>query len=209
MSGAGPLALGTQLLNAFMGKQSADSAGSKGMASAGSGMNYEDVINTVLGGDGGGIVGALMSSPVAETVKNALGLSKGQASTNLLDYSDTTRGTVSPLAMSAMAAEDRVAQEKYGSQPSSSVIPGMEGLESYLAAEKNLMETMVGLLESIKENTSGKAAKTQVVGPRGRGLPPQSSMGMRRISLDQNAGQWDVTFGDFSPSSVTTDGRRT
>lgn len=155
-----------------------------------------------------GLKGPTQSEQLQGAYANRAQTGNGDVSTNLLDYSDDTRGTASPLMTDGGTIENRVAQERYGSMPTGGHIPGMESIEGYLATEQNLMKVMVDLLTSIKTNTDSRT-RSQVIGPRSRGLPPNSSMAMRRISLEQNAGQWDVTFGDFSPSSVTTEGRRT
>jgi len=129
---------------------------------------------------------------------------KGQTSTNLMDYSDSIKGTVSPTMIGMMDAESRVAQEKYGSNPSGSTIPGMDGIEAYLAQEQNMMKVMIDYLAKIETNTSKVASSgSNVIGPVSNGLPTEGGKKMRRISQEQISGEWDLTFGDYSPTATT------
>lgn len=202
----GANAIYEKLNSAYSDKSEKEKSEKSSFADLGSSMYYSDVIGNIAA-PAGTIVEALMQTPVGKAINTVLS-NKGQASTNLLDYSDETKGTASPSSVTMVDMEGRVAQEKYTSTTSNGAIPGMENIEEYLATEQNLFKSMIEILEAIKHNTAG-ASKTQVVGPRSKGLPISNGMGMRRIAMDQNAGQWDLTFGDFSPSSVTTEGRRT
>ena len=128
---------------------------------------------------------------------------KGQTSTNLLDYSDTTKGTVSAAMLGMTDPESRVSQEKYGSMPEGS-IAGMSGIEDYLAQEQNLMKVMIEYLAKIETNTSPtKTIGKSVIGSDTKGLPQPEGLKMRRIAQEQGSGEWDLTFGDYSPSATT------
>ena len=129
----------------------------------------------------------------------------GTASTNLIDYSDDIRGEVSPALLNMRDYEDRVAQEKYGSMPSGGMIQGMDTVEDYLAEENTMTKTMIRVLESIErallmtQNSPTDAS----IGDSYAGLPPESGMKMRRVAQEQSSGEWDLSFGDHAPSSVT------
>ncbi len=191
-----------KLSSAFVSKSQSDKSDNS-IADAGKAMYYDDAITAITTSSViGGMVDAIMQTPVGQAVGGIIRDSRGLASTNLMDYSDSMRGSVSPMSAAMIDSEGRVAQEKYGSMPSSGVIPGMDGIESYLAEENNMTKMVIELLEAIKYNTSGKSQNT-VVGPRSNGVPANGGMKMRRVSQEQSAGEWDITFGDYSPSSNT------
>lgn len=194
-----PAAVFEKLKQSYITKANKDKS-EKPVADAGKAMYYEDSMATIMPASSN-IVDALMSSPAAQAIDTILG-KKGETSTNLMDYSDATKGTVSPQLLSMMDAEHRVAQEKYGSMPSGYSIPGMDGIESYLAQEQNILKVMVEYLAKIESNTSARKT-TQVIGSRTDGLPPEGGLRMRRISTEQSSGEWDNSFGDYSPSSTT------
>jgi hypothetical protein len=134
------------------------------------------------------------TSPEGSTVK-----------TNTMDYSDEMKAVASPVLMPNSMMEERVAREKYSASPGNKI--DLSPIEDQLAMERNIMQTMVNLLTNIRDNTSSKV-RPQVVGAKGRGQPAHEGMGMRHASRDQGAGQWNLTYGDYSPGFVTTQGRR-
>lgn len=145
-------------------------------------------------------IGSLMQSPLAKTINT---INKGDASTNLLDYSDTIKGTVSHIPMGFHDAESKVAQEKYGSMPKSS-IAGMDGVEGYLAEEQHMIKIMIEYLAKIENNTKLSAGVNNITGSTKPSNYIDKGMKMRRISQEQSSGQWEITAGDFSPSANTT-----
>ena len=206
-----------RLTNAFTEKSRLDKSDSR-IADAGKGMYYSDTTENMTQGVVGNIVDSLMNTPVGKTIVEAFGLkaaqastnlmdysddTKGQTSTNLLDYSDTTKGTVSAAMLGMTDPESRVSQEKYGSMPEGS-IAGMSGIEDYLAQEQNLMKVMIEYLAKIETNTSPtKTIGKSVIGSDTKGLPQPEGLKMRRIAQEQGSGEWDLTFGDYSPSATT------
>lgn len=206
-----------RLTNAFTEKSRLDKSDSR-IADAGKGMYYSDTTENMTQGIGGNIVDSLMNTPVGKTIVEAFGLkaaqastnlmdysddTKGQTSTNLLDYSDSTKGTVSAAMLGMTDPESRVSQEKYGSMPEGS-IAGMSGIEDYLAQEQNLMKVMIEYLAKIETNTSAtKATGKSIIGSDTKGLPQPEGLKMRRIAQEQSSGEWDLTFGDYSPSATT------
>jgi hypothetical protein len=190
----------TKLTNAFTNKSNTEKSNNT-IADSGKAMYYSDVMSAINQSPLGGMVDALMQTPIGQAVSSIVG--KGEASSNLLDYSEATKGSVSPSMMSVSEAENRVAQEKYGSMTSSGgIIPGMGNIEDYLAKENHASNRMIEILERIESNTTYKP-RSNVVGTQSNGRPPTGGMRMRKISQEQNSGEWDITFGDFAPSSIT------
>jgi len=206
--------INNRLTSAFADKSKADKSDSR-VADAGKSMYYSDTIENMTQGVGN-MVDSLMNTPVGKTIVEA-GLkaqastnlmdysddTKAQVSTNLMDYSDDTKGSVATSMFSISDSENRVAQEKYGSMPSGS-IPGMSGVEDYLAEEQHMIKIMIEYLAKIERNTSIiKGSSSKNIGPKTNGLPQPEGLKMRRISQEQSSGEWDLTFGDYSPSVTT------
>lgn len=204
-----------KLTSAFSDKSKSEKESS--IADTGKSMYYSDVVENMTQGVGN-VIDSLMNTPVGKTISEVLGLktqastnlldysddTKGQTSTNLLDYSDNIKGSVAPTMFNISDTESRVAQEKYGSIPSGS-IEGMSGIEDYLAQEQNMMKIMIEYLAKIEINTSptknGNFSKS--IGPKTNGLPQPEGMKMRRISQEQSSGEWDLLFNDYSPNVTT------
>jgi len=199
----GPDSIFNKLSSAFSNKSSNEKSDTS-VADAGRSMYYSDITEGIMKSPLGGMVQALMQTPVGQGISELLG-SKGQVSSNSIDYSDSTKGQVSTMYGIGKTSEDRVAQEKYGTMTSGTKIPGMEGIESYLAEEQNMMKVMIQYLSKIENNTKkATSINTNVVGSTTKGLPSNAGKKMRRISQEQSSGEWDLTFGDYSPSANTT-----
>ena len=199
----GPDSIFNKLSSAFSNKSNNEKSDTS-VADAGKSMYYSDITEGIMKSPLGGMVQALMQTPVGQGISELLG-SKGQVSSNSIDYSDSTKGQVSTMYGTGKTSEDRVAQEKYGTMMSGTKIPGMEGIESYLAEEQNMMKVMIQYLSKIENNTKkATSVNTNVVGSTTKGLPSNAGKKMRRISQEQSSGEWDLTFGDYSPSANTT-----
>ena len=131
--------------------------------------------------------------------------------TNSLDYSDQMRGEVGSLALSRVAAESAVAQAKYGDSPSgnTAVLPSMDTIADYLVVEQaRKLDQMILVMEQIRDRLSASGPMgSQIIGANTDMLAPPTRPGVKGISQDLTRGYWDLTFDDFSPGSVTTDGR--
>ena len=198
----GPESIFNKLSSAFSNKSSNEKSDTS-VADAGRSMYYSDITEGIMKSPVGGMVQALMQTPVGQGSELLGG--KGQVSSNSIDYSDSTKGQVSTMYGIGKTSEDRVAQEKYGAMVSGAKIPGMECIESYLAEEQNMMKVMIQYLSKIESNTKKETSiNTNVVGATTKGLPSNAGKKMRRISQEQSSGEWDLTFGDYSPSANTT-----
>jgi hypothetical protein len=187
------------LLESAYDRKSNAEKSDKNIADAGKAMYYSDDIKKEYVRD----IQTMLQSASVDQLQQIVS-KVGETSTNLLDYSENTRSPmVSPLMSGMMDAESRVAQERYGSMPSRTTIPGMDGVEDYLAEEQNMMKLMIQYLSEIANNTT-RQKTNQVIGSTMNGLPSSGGMKMRRMSQDFLNGEWDLTFGDYSPSSITT-----
>ena len=192
----------TKLSSAFTSKSNTEKSNNT-VADSGKAMYYSDMMSAINQTPLGGMVDALMQTPIGQAASAIFGVGKGEASSNILDYSESTKGSVSPAMLNLADVENRVAQEKYGSLPSSGgIIPGMGNIEDYLAKENHMSNRMIEILERIENNTNHKP-RSNVVGTQSNGRPPLGGMKMRKISQEQNSGEWDITHGDFAPSSIT------
>ena len=63
-------------------------------------------------------------------------------------------------------------------------------------------------MEQIRDRLSASGPMgSQIIGANTDMLAPPTRPGVKGISQDLTRGYWDLTFDDFSPGSVTTDGR--
>jgi hypothetical protein len=222
------------LTNAFTNKSNIEKSENKGVADSGNSMYYSDIMGSIMQPLGGVVESLMQTPigqtvkqmfGKGQTSTNLMDYSdstkgqtsvtgnsldsygdnaKGQVSTNLMDYSDSTKGTVSTSMFGMMDSESRVAQEKYGSMPSGYSIPGMSGIEGYLAEEQSMMRTMIDYLSKIENNTKSiSPTGSNLIQPSKKGLPLDQGLKMRRISQEQSSGEWDLAFGDYSPASAT------
>lgn len=136
---------------------------------------------------------------------------KGLMSPTYMDYRDDMKGEVGTLGLSRINAESSVEQEKYGSQPygGTSVLPSMDTIASYLVKDQALkLDTMIRVMEEIRDKLPGASSSVStIVGSSSPSSIPSSRPGIKSIASDSVRGKWDLTFGDYSPGTVTTDGR--
>ena len=136
---------------------------------------------------------------------------KGVASPYTMDYSDDLKGEVGTLGLSRFAMESAVEQKKYGetARTNTAVLPSMDDVADYLLVDQsNKLDQMINLLDAIRNNTSrGSMLGTDVIGSIASDAAPGSSSGIKNAARDMNRGLWDLTYSDYSSSSITTDGR--
>jgi hypothetical protein len=136
---------------------------------------------------------------------------KGLMSPTLMDYRDDMKGEVGTLGLSRINAESSVEQEKYGSQPygGTSILPSMDTIASYLVTDQALkLDTMIKVMEEIRDKLPGASSSlSTIVGSSSPSSIPSSRPGIKSIASDSVRGKWDLTYGDYSPGTVTTDGR--
>jgi uncharacterized alkaline shock family protein YloU len=136
--------------------------------------------------------------------------SSSNVSTNLLDYREQIKGEVGTLGLSRTTLESAVGQEHYGSQPSgnSSIMPSMDAIAEYLVvSQAHKLDQMVEHLAAIRDKISSGSTGTQIIGSSVGGSTQSIRPGVKNIARDLTRGNWDLTYGDYSPGAVTTDGR--
>ncbi len=146
----------------------------------------------------------------AQATKFSGSTNGSEVNTNLIDYRDELRGEVGTLGLSRASIESSVSQARYGDQPSgSTAMLGMDDILSYLLnVQVGKFDSVINLLTNIEHNTSGnRTAGGSVIGPNVGNGPILSRPGVKNIAKDQTRGNWDLTYGDYSPGAVTTEGR--
>jgi hypothetical protein len=136
--------------------------------------------------------------------------SSSNVSTNLLDYREQIKGEVGTLGLSRTTLESVVGQEHYGSQPSggSAIMPSMDSIAEYLVvSQARKLDQMVEHLGAIRDKLSSTSTGTQIIGSNGGDYLQPARSGVKNIARDLTRGNWDLTYGDYSPGAVTTDGR--
>jgi hypothetical protein len=136
--------------------------------------------------------------------------SSSNVSTNLLDYREQIKGEVGTLGLSRTTLESVVGKEHYGSQPSggSSIMPSMDSIAEYLVvSQARKLDQMVEHLGAIRDKLSSTSTGTQIIGSNGGDYLQPARSGVKNIARDLTRGNWDLTYGDYSPGAVTTDGR--
>lgn len=132
-----------------------------------------------------------------------------ESSTNMLDYRDEMRGEIGTLGLSRVAMESAVEKAKYGSQPSggTAVLPSMDAIADYLiTTQADKLDQMIEHLAAIRQNTNGQSY-SQIISKSSDGAVPTSRPGVKNISRDMTRGFWDLTYGDYSTGTITTEGR--
>jgi hypothetical protein len=132
----------------------------------------------------------------------------GQVNTNPLDYTDDIKGQANTLGLSRAVMETNLEQERAGSMSSSSVlVPSMDLIGEYLVNDQaQKLDQMIALLTSI-DGKVGKRSGSDIIGAISGGNPPIQRPGVKSIAHDKTRGHWDLTYGDSSPGSITTEGR--
>lgn len=136
--------------------------------------------------------------------------SSSNVTTSLMDYRDQIRGEVGTLGLSRTTMENAVAQAQYGDQLSggSVILPSMDAIADYLiVSQAGKLDDMIELLARIEGRLSGGLAGTQIIGSSVASAGPPTRPGIKNISRDLTRGSWDLTYGDYSSGSVTTEGR--
>jgi len=144
--------------------------------------------------------GGLASGIVAE---NGTGVSS-----TTMDYSDSIKPMVSPLLTSRSHTESRLEQQRAGDSPSgsSAMLPSMDSISEYLVrTQAQKLDEMIAVLNDIKAQMG--ASDSQIVGANGQSATPMGRPGVKSIAQDMTRGRWDLTYGDNSSGSVTTEGR--
>lgn len=150
-----------------------------------------------------------IANQVIENKFTRNGMSGGDVSTNMLDYSDQMRGEVDTLGLSRATIESSVAQEKYGQQvDGSTAMLSMDMIAEYLTVmQASKLDEMIDLLMDIKKNTSSKNSSglSSIIGAATDGLFPPTRPGVKSIARDMIRGKWDLSYGDYSANAI--DGR--
>ena len=143
----------------------------------------------------------------------------GEAETNAdsLDYSDKL-GEVS-TAYSPYTTQENLERDKASSNSgNSSVLPDMESINEYLTTiQISKLNEMIDHLGAIRQNTSKNGVMmnspefTNNSSFIGNNSSPETESTMlaqkskiKRVHNNSNRGQWDTTYGDYSPGSMTT-----
>lgn len=132
----------------------------------------------------------------------------GEVIPNPLDYTDQIKGEVNPLnyladgGTASSIEQQRASAETAGTAALMSVDELVQIEESHARR----YEAMIMLLqELVEQGRPGLLSK--IVGSLSGGTPPPQRNGIKSIARDFTRGFWDMSFGDFSPGSVTTEGR--
>jgi hypothetical protein len=82
----------------------------------------------------------------------------------------------------------------------------MDSISEYLSRiQAGKLDEMITLLSEIKIKMGESSPQT--IGARGGGVPSVGRPGIKSIAQDYTRGHWDLTYGDPSTGSVTTEGR--
>ncbi len=133
----------------------------------------------------------------------------GILSTNAMDYRDEIRGTASTL-LSPKDLEARVLQSKMGAERNYEKIRSgdPEALLDYITGRQDShFMAMIDELKMIRQALMQQPSGNPVA-------PLDTSMlangtGLKSLARkSKQLGQWDIGFADYSPTAITTEGRR-
>ena len=148
---------------------------------------------------------------IREYIINITGDKKSSdVNTNAIDYTDDIKGHVGTLLTNRSMMETNIQKEKYGKENdcSTALLPSIDSIAEYLLnTQLSKFDEIISLLGQIKNNSGSSGNSSTIIGKSSSNMQSITKSGVKNIAKDLTRGFWDLTFGDYSPGQVTTEGR--